>query len=161
MKIMNIIRYKDPRHSLWAPIDRHFTQLRDEVNRLLEGSLSGFMGNMGLFGGWSPAIDVYQDKDKVYVRAELPGMKREEIDVSLHDGVLTISGEVKREHEEKDRKSDTYREERYYGRFHRSVTLPADVDPNKVSAVYRDGILEIELPKAETAKPKQIEVKVE
>lgn len=158
---MNIVRYKEPRHSLWAPIDRHFAELRDEVNRLLDGSLAGFVGNVGLFGGWSPAIDVSQDKDKVYVTVELPGMKKEEIDVSLHDGVLTISGEVKREEHEGDKKSDAFREERYYGRFHRSVTLPAEVDANKVSAVYRDGILEIELAKAETAKPKQIEVKVE
>lgn len=158
MKIMNIIRYKDPRHSLWAPKDR-FSNLRDEVNRLLDGSLAGFVGNVGLFGGWSPAIDVSQDKDKVFVSVELPGMKKEEIEVSLHEGVLTIAGEIKKEKTEKG-KGESFREERYYGRFHRSVTLPTEVDGSKVAATYHDGILEIELPKAEAAKPKQIEVKI-
>jgi HSP20 family protein len=85
-------------------------------------------------------------------------MKKEEIDISLHDGVLTISGERKQEREAKN--GDTFRSERYFGKFQRSVTLPASVDGGKVKASYKDGILRVELPKAEEAKPRQIEVSV-
>lgn len=155
---MKLIRYTDPESSLWGPTGERFSQLREELNRLLDGSLAGFIGNAGLFGGWSPAVDVAQDKDNVYVAIELPGMKREEIDLSLHEGVLTITGE--RKQEKKEGEGETFREERYYGRFHRSVTLPTEVDGDKVKASYRDGVLEVELPKAEAAKPKQIDVKV-
>jgi len=86
---------------------------------------------------------------------ELPGMRREDIEISLHDGTLTISGERKRETSNGERAERT---ERYIGKFRRSVTLPTRVDANKVSATYRDGILTVTLPKAEEAKPKQIPV---
>ena len=86
---------------------------------------------------------------------ELPGMRREDFEISLHDGTLTISGERKRETSNGERAERT---ERYIGKFRRSITLPTRVDANKVSAVYRDGILTVTLPKAEEAKPKQIPV---
>ncbi len=86
---------------------------------------------------------------------ELPGMRREDFEISLHDGTLTISGERKRETSNGERAERT---ERYIGKFRRSITLPTRVDANKVSAVYRDGILSVTLPKAEEAKPKQIPV---
>jgi len=86
---------------------------------------------------------------------ELPGMRREDFEISLHDGTLTISGERKRETSNGERAERT---ERYIGKFRRSITLPTHVDANKVSAVYRDGILTVTLPKAEEAKPKQIPV---
>jgi HSP20 family protein len=103
-------------------------------------------------------VDLYEDKDNVVVKAELPGMKREDVEVSLHDGVLSISGE--RKSEEKFEAAETYRTERFVGRFQRTLTLPAQVDAAKVNALYRDGILTVTLPKLEEAKPKQIEVKV-
>jgi HSP20 family protein len=108
--------------------------------------------------GWSPALDVSDEKDNLFVTVELPGMKKDEINLSLHDGVLTISGE--RKHETEKKEGDTFRSERYFGKFHRSVTLPTAVDASKVKASYKDGILTIELPKAEEAKPKQIAVNV-
>lgn len=101
---------------------------------------------------------MFQDKDNVFVKAELPGMKKEEIEISLHDGILSIGGE--RKHEAESRKGDSFRSERYFGRFHRSVTLPTAVDSTKVKAAYKDGILTVTLPKAEEAKPKQIQVNV-
>jgi HSP20 family protein len=146
------MRWQRPRLSL-DPLEQ-ISNLRDEVNRLFESPLAGLTQ---AFNSWSPAVDLYEDKDNVVVKAELPGMKKEEIDVSLQEGALTISGERKIEREEK---GETYRSERFFGRFQRSVMLPSAVDESKVSASYKDGILTITLPKSEEAKPKQIEVSV-
>ena len=93
------------------------------------------------------------------MKAELPGMKKEDIDVSLHDGALSISGE--RKGEEKFQGAETFRSERFVGRFQRSITLPSEVKGDQVKAQYKDGILTVTLPKSEAAKPKQIEVKVD
>jgi HSP20 family protein len=114
--------------------------------------------DFSLFNGWSPALDIFQDKDNVVVKVELPGIKKEEISISMHEGMLTISGERKLEEETKE--GETYRRERFHGKFHRSLALPTPVDANKVKAAYKDGILTVTLPKAEEAKPKQIEVSV-
>jgi len=134
------------------------SSLREEMNRLLDGSLAAFSGNAGLFGGWSPALDVFQDKDNVFVKAELPGMKKEEIDISFQDGMLTIAGERKQESEV--REGESYRSERFFGRFHRTVSMPTKVEADKIKATYKDGILTVDLPKAAEAKAKQIEVKI-
>ena len=154
---MSIIRYQyhDPELSTWAPTNR-LASLRDEVNRLFEGTFPA--QGSGLFTGWNPALDVYQDKDNVFVKTELPGMKKEDIAISLEDGVLSISGE--RKHEEETKKGESFRSERYFGRFHRGISLPTAVDSAKVTASYKDGILTVTLPKAEEAKPKQIQVNV-
>jgi len=154
---MALIRYQEPEQTTWSPFDRLAT-LRDEMNRLFEGSLPGFGQNLGFFSGWSPALDLFEDKDTVFVQVELPGMKREDIDISLHDGALTISGERKQQSEA--REGETFRSERYFGRFHRTVTLPTAVDANRVKATYKEGILTVELPKTEEAKPKQIQVNI-
>jgi HSP20 family protein len=152
---MSLIRYQTPELSNWSPFDRLNT-LRDEMGRLFDFSFPS--RDTGLFGGWSPALDVYDDKDSFVVKVELPGMKKEDISLSLHDGALTISGE--RSHERKNDSGETFRSERYFGKFQRSVALPALVDSSKVTASYKDGILTVELPKSEEAKPKQIEVSV-
>jgi len=111
-----------------------------------------------LLSGWTPALDIFEDKDNLVVKAECPGMKREDIQVSLHDGSLSISGERKTESKHED--AEVYRAERFVGRFQRTVTLPTPVAGDKVKADYKDGILTITLPKTEEAKPKQIEVNV-
>ena len=103
-----------------------------------------------------PAIDLSEDKDNFVLKAELPGMKKEEIEISLHEGVVTISGE--RKQEEKHESADMYRSERFFGRFHRTVSLPSAVDAEKVTASYKDGILMVTLPKSEAAKRKQIQI---
>ena len=138
-----------------SPFDQFYT-LRDEINRLFE-PVAGTGRGSGLFTVWSPALDIYEDKENLTVKVELPGMKKEDINISLHEGVLSISGE--RKQEEKLEESDRYRSERFYGRFQRTVALPKPVAAGNVKAGYKDGILTVTLPKTEEAKPKQIEVR--
>lgn len=153
-----LTRWQRPSLSALPAVGRLFG-LRDELDRLFEGTLGELAGEAQLLSVWNPALDVYEDKDNVIVKAELPGMKKEDIDVSIQDGVLSISGE--RKSEEKIQDAETYRSERFVGRFHRSVTLPSQVKADEVKAHYQDGILTITLPKAEEAKRKQIAVKVD
>lgn len=152
---MSLVRYQPNELSTWTPFDR-LASLRDEMNRLFDFSWPS--RDTGLFSGWSPALDVWDDKESFFVTAELPGMKKENIDISMHNGTLTISGERKHEREQKE--GETFRSERYFGKFQRSVTLPAAVDAGKVKASYKDGVLTVELPKAEEAKPKHIDVNI-
>ena len=156
MNMNGLIRWQRPEWAPWGAFGR-LTDLRDEIDRLFEAPLAEYGRTSPLFSGWGPALDVYEDKDHVYVRAELPGMKKEDIDLSLHNGSLSISGE--RRAEEKNNDSEVYRSERFFGRFQRTVTLPSAVAVDQVKAQYRDGILTVTLPKSEEAKPKQIEVK--
>jgi len=106
--------------------------------------------------GWIPSIDVFEKEDKFVVKAELPGMKAEDFDVSVVGDTLTIKGERKAESEVKE--EDYYCCERSYGSFSRSITLPSTVDAKKVEATYEDGVLEVTLPKAVEVKPKKISV---
>ena len=152
---MNLIRYQTPDLSP-RRFDR-WSDLRDEINNLFEAPLrSGSMRQSQLFTGWSPALDLYQNNDDVIAVVEVPGMHKKDIEISLQDGVLTISGERKDESATDDGKDA--RIERFVGKFRRSVTLPTRVDSNKVNATYKDGILTVTLPKAEEVKPKQIQV---
>ena len=153
---MNLIRYHNPEVTSWPSLDR-WVSLRDNLNSLFEAPFWPGFGRSGqLFSAWSPALDLYQNNDNVVAVVELPGMCREDIEISLHDGTLTISGERKRDSANGDKAERT---ERYIGTFRRSIALPTRVDGNKVSATYRDGILSVTLPKAEEAKPKQIPVR--
>jgi HSP20 family protein len=153
---MDLIRYRAPELTPWSAADR-WSNLRDELNSFFELPVwSSFARTGQLFTGWSPAIDLYQSNDNVIAVVELPGMRKEDIEISLHDGTLTISGERKRENRSNGDKAE--RTERYVGTFRRSIALPTRVDAGKVSATYRDGILTVTLPKAEEAKPKQIQV---
>lgn len=153
---MSIIRYQPPQTLAFSGFDR-LSNLRDELDTLFEIPWSNFGRQSQLFSGWSPALDLYQNNDNVIARIELPGMRKEDIEISLQDGMLTVSGERKSETSEGEKAERT---ERYVGKFRRSVSLPTQVDTNKVTANYRDGILTITLPKAEEAKPKQIKVDV-
>ncbi len=107
---------------------------------------------------WSPLVDVHEAKDSIQLHVELPGIKQEDIQVSIEGDTLTLKGERKREAEVKQ--DQYHRIERSYGRFERSILLPTVVDPSRVKATYRDGVLEIQLPKKEEAKPKEIKVEV-
>ena len=140
--------------SNWSPFDQLFG-LRDELNRLLRADQGTWSPGTEFFNGWVPPLDLYEDKDSCVVMVELPGLKKEEIGIQLHEGALTVSGERK---PEKTDSEEPYRSERFFGRFHRSVTLPKPVTADKVTAAYKDGILTVTLPKAEEAKPRQIEV---
>jgi len=125
---------------------------------LFEAPLTELGRTASVFGGWTPAIDVFEDKENVVVKAELAGMKKEDIEVTLHEGTLNITGE--RKTEKKVEEAGLYRSERFFGRFQRAVTLPSPVNGAKVKAEYKDGILTVTLPKTEEAKPKQIDVSV-
>src|SRR6188508_2270431 len=154
---MSLIRYQTPEISAWRSLDR-WANLRDEINTLFEGPLWPSTGRQAqLFNGWTPALDLYQTSDDVVAVVEIPGMRKEDIEISLQDGVLTIGGERKDGTAEGDKNGRT---ERFVGKFRRSVSLPTRVDVNKVSANYKDGILTVTLPKAEEVKPKQIQVNV-
>jgi HSP20 family protein len=107
---------------------------------------------------WSPLVDITEDDKEFVVKAEIPEMKKEDIKINVHDDVLTISGERKYEKEETNKKY--HRVERAYGRFMRSFTLPEDADGTRVMAEYKDGLLNVHLPKSEKAKPKSIEVEI-
>jgi len=153
---MNLTRYQRPELA-WPGFGR-LSSLRDELDRLFDSPWTELGRTSQLLGGWTPALDIHEDKDNFVVQAELPGMKREEIEVSLHDGSLSISGE--RKSEKKFQEAEAYRTERFFGKFQRTVTLPAAVAADKVKAQYKDGILTITLPKSEEAKPKQIDVTI-
>ncbi len=148
---MNILNSIIPELNSRSP----YSHLREQLNRLFDVSAPRAPES---FGDWSPALDAFEDKDKYVVSLELPGMKREDISVTVHDGVLTVSGERKSEQDSKT--GSVHRSERYYGKFTRSVSLPPTAKADKVAASYKDGVLQIELPKAEEAKPKSIEVKI-
>jgi HSP20 family protein len=106
-----------------------------------------------------PALDVFEEKDELVVKAELPGMEKDNVEVNLTDHTLTIKGEKKKEEEVKEEKY--YRSERSYGSFVRTLQLPADVQADKVKASFKNGVLEVRLPKTEEAKAKEIKVKVD
>ena len=151
----SLTRWQRPELSSWPGFGR-LTDLRDEIDRLFESPLAELARNSHLLSGWTPVLDVYEDKDNLFVKVELPGMKREEIEVSLHEGSLSISGERKSEQKHED--TEVYRAERFFGRFQRTVALPTPVAADKVKAQYKDGILTITLPKTEEAKPKHIDI---
>jgi HSP20 family protein len=153
---MKLIRYTEP-ETFWSPFDR-LVSLREEFDRLLEPTLGAFL-RRGTFNDWNPALDVHEEKDQIVVVAELPGMKKEDIEISLHNGLLSISGE--RKEEKAVGEGQSRRQERFFGRFSRTITLPALIDAAKVTATYKDGLLTVNLPKTEEAKPKQIAVQAE
>lgn len=155
---MSLIRYQTPEAAIWPSFDRWAT-LRDEMNRLFDLPITGTFARQGqLFSGWTPALDLYQTADNIVAVLEIPGMRKDDIEISLHDGMLTIAGE---RNTSSGKGESAERTERFNGKFRRSVSLPTRIDAGKVSATYKDGILTVTLPKAEEAKPKKVEVAVE
>jgi HSP20 family protein len=145
-KNMKLIQYQRP--GLVLPGFGRLAGLQDELDQLFESPLTG----------WAPALDVQEDKDNFTIRVEVPGLRREDIDVSLQDGALVISGE--RRSEKVEEGVEIHRQERFYGKFQRALTLPEPVVADKVKADYKDGVLTVTLPKTEEAKPKKIDVSV-
>lgn len=143
--------WKDPREALMP--------LRDAVNRLFEESFI-WPGRLEVFTGRSFPVDVYETKDQqgFVIEASLPGAKPEEISISAMGDTLTIHHATKGE--EKVEKPNYVRRERYEGEMTRTITLPTQIDPEKVQATYEQGVLKLQVPKSEAAKPKQITVKV-
>ena len=139
----------------WEPARELATMEIERLNRMF----TDFYGE-AFSRAWVPAVDIYEtDAHEVVVKAELPDMKREDINLTFENGVLTLKGERKVQQEVK--KENYQRIERRHGVFSRSFTLPNTVDAGKISASYKDGVLTIRLPQREEAKPKQIAVNVE
>ena len=137
------------------PFWKEFSTLSNRLNRLLDGPRE----EQGDFlGAWSPAVDIYDQGGEVVIHAELPGMKKEDIDVRVENNILTIRG--KKERKEEIKEEGYFRAERTYGSFTRSFSLPNTVEIGRIAAEYKDGVLTLRLPKAEEAKPRQIEVKI-
>lgn len=143
----------------WDPF-REMSSLQERMNRLMSDfrTRSPFGEEEMAQGAWIPAVDIYETKESIILNVELPGVTKEDIALEVKDSTLTIKGEKKLEKNVKE--ESFHRMERSYGSFTRAFTLPSTVQQDKVKAKFRDGILEIMLPKAEEAKPKQIKVDV-
>ena len=145
---MTLVRWQPFNNA--PPIPSNLFQGFDEA-------LEGFWGS-GRVQAWNPAVDIYEKKDNVVVKAELPGIDPKEVEISVEDGTLYLKGERKSEDEEK---RDGYqRLERAYGSFARAFSLPDSVDPERVLAEYRDGLLTVTFPKREESKPKKVKISV-
>lgn len=145
----------------WDPF-RDLATLQDRVDRLFRDSLGRTQGSP--FGetfdgaGWAPAVDILEKDNEIVLRADIPGIDPKDVDIEVQNGTLTLKGERKFESDVKE--EDYRRVERVYGSFARSFTLPRTVDSDKVEAEYRNGVLQLSLPKRPEAKPKQIKVAV-
>ena len=141
--------------SRWEPF-RDMLSLRADMDRLFSSLFGGTHEERE--GLWAPIVDIEEDNDNITVKAEIPGMNKDDIKVSVQSNILTITGE--RKHESETKNKTFHRVERSYGKFSRMITLPTDVDSDNVKANYKDGILSITLPKPEADKPKQIDVEI-
>lgn len=140
----------------WDPFGE-LENIQNRLNRIFS-DLPTRRDETSFFAEWAPAVDI-QETDKEYlVKADLPDVKKDDVKVELQDGVLTVEGERRQEQEEKGKKF--HKIERSYGKFVRRFALPTEVDDAKVQAEFKDGVLNVHLPKTATAKPKAIEVKV-
>lgn len=141
----------------WNPW-RNMRTLHDRMNQMIDNDFfpSTWLDEGSGLSRWNPAVDIFDNGDKIVLKAELPGVDKENIEVDLKDNILTLQGERNNESEVKE--ENYYRKERTYGRFERSFSLSGDLDPDKVSAEYKDGVLRIEIPKSEEKKPRKIDV---
>ncbi|GAB4368816.1 MAG: Hsp20/alpha crystallin family protein [Deltaproteobacteria bacterium] len=146
---MALVRWKDPIGEL--------SSIQERMNRLFGEAFGPTLASEeGWSRGWEPAVDIYDADDAIVVKAEIPGVERDQVSVEVKDGVLTLKGERKFERDVKE--ENYHRIERSYGSFQRSFTLPSSVDPDKVRASLKNGVLEVTLTKKEQARPKQIRI---
>jgi HSP20 family protein len=143
---------------LWNPFEE-FENLLDRYNKSGGKNMSKQYGTDLSFADWAPSVDIEEAEDKYVIKADLPGVDKKDIDVKLENGVLSIRGEKQTE-KETGKGTKRHRTERFHGTFARSFTLPEAVKSDKVDASYKDGVLLLEIPKAEEAKPKSINIKV-
>ena len=142
----------------WEPF-RNLVDIQGEVNRLFDSVAGRPMAGAPAAGrSWMPAVDMHETKDDLVLRAEVPGVREKDVAVSITGDLLTIRGERRWEDESKDQKF--LHVERVYGQFERMIQLPLAVQTDKVKASYRDGVLEIKLPKAEELKPREIKIEI-
>lgn len=133
--------------------------LQDRINRVFDDmfpTTGEGREDAGLFE-WRPMVDTYEKDDAIMIKAELPGLKKDDVSIDVNNNVLSIKGE--RKDEENVEEDNYYRRERFYGKFQRAFTLPDNVDTDKIEASFKDGILEVKVPKTEESKGKKIEIK--
>jgi len=135
---------------------RDVTDIQSEMNRLFDSFFGSSVRLGPMDGVWAPMVDVYETQEELVVSAELPGVDEKEVHVSITGDLLTIKGERSQEREMKE--ENYHWLERFYGKFERSIPLPIPVESDKVKAKYRNGVLEIHLPKTEAVKPKEIKI---
>ena len=158
---MTVIRWKPLRDiSRWSPVadlSAEFGSMQKEFDRIFD-RFRGGMAESALAAEVWPSVDIVENDESFLVNVELPGVRKEDVKITINDGVLTVKGEKKQEGEVKE---DNYRRiERTFGSFERSFTLPVGVQSERIAAAYSNGVLSITVPKAEQAKPREIEVKV-
>jgi HSP20 family protein len=139
----------------WNPLNE-MSLLQSQMNRLFDTALHGLPGESNTTANWAPPVDIYETENDLVVHFDLPGVDPKQVDVSVENNVLAVRGE--RHFAEKQNQENFHRVERSYGTFARSFTLSRSVDPDKIRANYKDGVLTITLPKAEAAKPKRIQI---
>ncbi len=133
--------------------------MQREINRMFDDFFRSDRDDTSLLAStWKPAVDIVEEDEAYVAKVELPGVNKDDVKITMQDNILTIRGEKKEE--KKGKEGNAHRVERYYGSFQRSFSLPTSVKSDRIEAEYKDGILTINMPKAEEAKPKQIEVKV-
>lgn len=132
--------------------------IQDRMNQLFRSTFAGFGDESIASSAWSPAVDIYEGPEAIEMVFEIPGVTQQEIKVHYENNLLTVSGERRLEHE--DQREGYHRIERNYGTFQRSFTLPTTIDPNRINAVFENGLLRLTLPKRPESQPRAIEVKV-
>lgn len=168
---MKVAKHQGIEKGPLAPVSRLIApfwpvqQLQQRIDRLFRHPMGAWpfgewlSSHEPVLGEWLPAVNVYEEKNNVIVKAEIPGMKKDEFEVYMTADGLNIAGERKAESEEKT--ADTYRAERYFGRFHRIIPLPATVKATAIEARYKDGVLTVTCPKTEEAKRKKVDVQID
>lgn len=141
----------------WNPA-REMFNLRNRINSMFDDFFFPTRGSSedASLWSWNPVVDIYEDKDNIILKAELPGVEKDKIAIDVKGRVLTLKGERMADNEVSE--DSYYRRERVYGKFERAFTLPAAIDPDKIKAEYKDGVLKVEIPKPEEEKPKQIAI---
>ena len=138
----------------WDPL-RDMLTLQERMSRLFGDTLAQSPGT-DASATWFPLVDIHEEEDRVVLRAEIPGVNKDDIDIRVEGGTITVRGEKKQEKQVDSEKA--YRVERFYGSFARSFVLPASINADAIKATYSDGVLEVVLPKVEEAKPRKIKV---
>jgi HSP20 family protein len=139
----------DPFQDLW--------QVREEVNRLFDHTLNRYPALKGL-RSWQPAVDMYEDDKEIIVKAEIPGVEPKDVDITVTADSISLKGELK---EETERREDGYiRAERRFGQFYRTLPLPAEVKPEEAQATFKNGVLEVRMPKAQVGRRQGVKVKI-
>lgn len=145
---MALMRW-DPFQDLW--------QVREEVNRLFDHTLNRYPALRGV-RGWQPAVDMYEDDKEITVKAEIPGVEPKDVDITVTADSISLKGELK---EETERREDGYiRAERRFGQFYRTLPLPAEVKPEEAQATFKNGVLEVRMPKAQVGRREGVKVKI-